>query len=160
MSMKPFESYLRAMVRKTRGPARSRPCGSRGVTLMELLVVLAIIAIISVIAVPMLLNQFAKAKVRTASVQVQELGTILDMYRLDVGGYPATADGLEALMTAPPGVDRWAGPYLGNREALTDPWGNSYGYQAPGDHGDYDLWSKGSDGVEGGEDFAADITSW
>lgn len=158
--MKSSENYVRALMRRIRRPARSRPCGSRGVTLMELLVVLAIIAIISTIAVPTIMNQFAKAKVRTAAVQVQQFGTILDMYRLDVGRYPSTTEGMEALMTAPPGVDRWAGPYLQNRAALTDPWGNPYEYRTPGDHGDYDLWSNGADGVSGGEERDADITNW
>lgn len=160
MLMKSSENYVRTLMRRIRRPARSRPCGSRGVTLMELLVVLAIIAIISMIAVPTIMNQYGKAKVRTAGIQVQQFGTILDMYRLDVGRYPSTADGMEALMTAPAGVDRWAGPYLQNRGSLTDPWGNPYGYRAPGDHGDYDLWSNGADGTEGGEDEDADITSW
>ena len=160
MLMKSFKNFLRALMLAIGRPAQNRPCGSRGVTLMELLVVLAIIAIISVIAVPELMNQFAKAKVRTASIQVQELGTILDMYRLDVGKYPSTVDGLEALVAPPPGTDRWAGPYLSNRAALTDPWGNPYGYRAPGDHGDYDLWSNGADGVEGGTGDGADIANW
>lgn len=132
----------------------------RGFTLMELMVVLLIIAAISAIAVPMYMNHLAKARVQTASVQVKQLGTILDMYRLDVGHYPSSAEGLQSLVTAPPGVDRWAGPYLKNKEALTDPWGDPYQYRSPGDHGKYDLWSNGADGTEGGEGENADITSW
>jgi general secretion pathway protein G len=127
---------------------------------MELLVVLAILALIAVIAVPLYLNQLSKSRIQTARIQVEQLGTILDMYRLDVGVYPSSADGLEALLTQPPGVDRWGGPYLKKRESLTDPWRRLYEYRAPGDHGDYDLWSNGADGTEGGEDEDTDITSW
>lgn len=158
--MKAFTEYPRALVRRALFKMRRRSCGSPGFTLLELLVVLAILAVIAVIAVPLYFNQLSKSKVQTASIQVKQLGTILDMYRLDVGRYPTTADGLEALMTQPPGVDRWSGPYLKDRGSLTDPWRNPYGYRGPGDHGDYDLWSTGADGVEGGEDEDADITSW
>jgi general secretion pathway protein G len=158
--MKAFSEYPRAFARGILFKRRNRPCGGPGFTLLELLVVLAILAIIAAVAAPLYFNQLAKAKVRAAEIQVQQLGTILDMYRLDVGGYPSTSDGLESLMTSPPGVDRWAGPYLKNRDSLTDPWGNPYGYRAPGDHGDYDLWSNGADGSEGGEDDNADIISW
>lgn len=127
---------------------------------MELLVVLAILAMIAVIAVPLYLNHLSRSRIQTAAVQVDQIGSILDMYRLDVGRYPSTADGLGALLIGPPGVERWAGPYLKKRESLTDPWGNPYEYRAPGDHGEYDLWSNGSDGTTGGEGEAADITSW
>lgn len=158
--MKSFTEIPRALVRRYLYKGRNRPCGSRGVTLMELLVVLAILAMIAVIAVPLYLNNLAKSKVQTARIQVEQLGTILDMYRLDVGSYPSTADGVDSLLTQPPGVDRWAGPYLKKRESLTDPWGRPYDYRAPGDHGDYDLWSNGADGVEGGAEDGTDITSW
>lgn len=158
--MKSFTDYLRAKVCRRSGKARRKACGSRGVTLMELLVVMAILATIAVIAVPMYLNHLSKSRVQAAGIQVEQLGTILDMYRLDLGHYPSTAEGLEALVTQPPGLDRWAGPYLKKRESLTDPWGNPYEYRAPGDHGEYDLWSNGSDGTTGGEGEAADITSW
>lgn len=158
--MKSCTEYSRAFARRALSKGRDRPCGNPGVTLMELLVVLAIMALIAVIAVPVFLNQLSKSKVNTASIQVKQLGTILDMYRLDIGSYPSTTDGLEALLTQPSGVDRWGGPYLKERQSLTDPWGQPYGYQSPGDHGDYDLWSTGSDKVEGGEGEAADITSW
>ncbi len=158
--MKSLTEYPRALVRRYLCKGRNRPCGSRGFTLLELLVVMGILAMMAVIAVPIYLNYFSRSQVQTAKIQVEQLGTILDMYRLDVGGYPPTADGLEALMTQPPGVDRWAGPYLKKRESLTDPWGRPYEYRAPGDHGNYDLWSNGDDGVSGGEDENADITSW
>ena len=133
---------------------------SRGYTLMELLVVMAILAAISVIAVPALLNQLSKSKIRTAGIQIDRLGAILDSYLLDVGRYPTQEEGLESLVSAPPGVDRWAGPYLKNNSALTDPWGAPYVYRSPGQHGKYDLYSLGADGAEGGDDEDADIKSW
>ena len=160
MSTKSFIETAGAVVRRILRATRNRPCGSPGVTLMELLVVLAILATIAVIAVPLYLNHLSRSRVQAAGIQVEQLGTILDMYRLDVGGYPSTADGLESLLTAPAGIDRWAGPYLKKRKSLSDPWGRPYEYRGPGDHGDYDLWSNGADGVEGGEDENADITSW
>ena len=160
MSMKSFIEYSRALTRKYLCKGPGRPCGSRGFTLMELLVVMAILALMAVIAVPLYLNHLSNSRIQTAKIQVEQLGTILDMYRLDVGGYPTTSDGLESLLTAPAGVDRWNGPYLRKRESLTDPWGKPYEYRSPGDHGAYDLWSTGSDKAEGGEDEAADITSW
>ncbi len=127
---------------------------------MELLVVLAILALIATVAVPMYLNHLTKSQIRTADIQIDRLGAILDAYLLDVGRYPTQEEGLEALVSAPPGVDRWSGPYLKNKEALTDPWGNAYVYRSPGRHGKYDLYSLGADGAEGGEDEDKDITSW
>lgn len=133
---------------------------SRGYTLVELLVVLGILALLTSVAVPMYLNHLSKSKMRTADIQIDRLGAILDAYLLDVGRYPTQEEGLEALVSAPPGVDRWAGPYLMNKEALTDPWGAPYHYQSPGQHGRYDLYSLGADGTEGGDGEDADVTSW
>lgn len=138
----------------------AHPAGSRGFTLLELLVVLMILAIIGLIAVPLVFNQLNKAQIQAARIQVDQLGTILDLYRLDVGRYPTEAEGLEALLTPPPGVDRWSGPYMKKKESVIDPWGGPYIYRLPGEHGDYDLYSLGADGAEGGEDENADITSW
>ena len=133
---------------------------SRGLTLMELMVVLLVLALIATIAVPMYLNYLTKSQIRTAGIQIDRLGAILDAYLLDVGRYPNQEEGLEALVSAPPGVDRWAGPYLRNKEALTDPWGAPYVYRSPGQHGKYDLYSLGADSAEGGEGDDKDITSW
>jgi len=160
VSTKSFIECLRATTRNYLRIRHNRPYGSPGVTLMELLVVLAILAMIAVVAVPLYLNHLSRSRVQTAGIQVEQLGTILDLYRLDVGAYPSTADGLESLLTSPPSADRWAGPYLKKRESLTDPWGGVYEYRSPGDHGNYDLWSNGADGAEGGEDENSDVTSW
>jgi len=132
----------------------------RGYTLVELLIVITILAGISVIAVPTYLNYLERSRIKTAGIQIDRLGTILDTYLLDVGRYPTQAEGLEALVSAPPGVDRWAGPYLQKKESLIDPWGTPFQYRSPGEHGKYDLYSLGPDGAEGGDGENADITSW
>ena len=133
---------------------------SRGYTLVELLIVITILAGISAIAIPTYLNYLEKSRIKTAGIQIDRLGAILDTYLLDVGRYPTQAEGLDALVTAPPGVDRWAGPYLTKKESLIDPWGTPFQYRSPGEHGKYDLYSLGADGAEGGDDENADITSW
>lgn len=163
----PTKSLVDSIFARIRRPlghsAKALPAtaaGSRGFTLLELLVVLMILAIIGLIAVPIVFNQLSKAQTQAARVQVDQLGTILDLYRLDVGRYPTEAEGLEALLTQPPGVDRWSGPYMKKKESVIDPWGNPYIYRSPGERGDYDLYSLGADGADGGEDENADITSW
>ena len=131
--------------------------GERGLTLLEMLAVLAIIALISALAAPQVIGYLDRSRVDTAEVQIKSLETILDMYRLDVGAYPPATDGLTALMAQPAGVDDWRGPYLQRDDALTDPWGNGYAYAVSDDGQTAQVFSYGSDGVEGGEGNAADI---
>ena len=100
------------------------------------------------------------AKSDTARLQIEDLGAALDLYNLENGRYPSTAEGLAALVTAPAGNTRWNGPYLKKPDVPRDPWGNAYQYRSPGDHGAYDLFSLGADGVEGGEGDARDVLSW
>lgn len=133
---------------------------SAGFTLLELLVVLAILGLLAVVATPQVLKYLGSAKHETAKVQVQNLGTALDLYRFEVGRYPTTQEGLTALVAAPPGTARWSGPYVKTRDSLTDPWGRPYGYRSPGQHGAYDLFSLGADGQPGGEGENRDATSW
>lgn len=137
-----------------------RPSREQGYTLIELLVVLAILGLLVAIAVPQLMKSLERAKSDTARVQVDKLASILDLYRLDLGQYPSEQAGLTALVEAPAGTERWNGPYLKNREALTDPWGRPYLYRSPGEHGEYDLYSLGADGKDGGEGNNADLTNW
>ncbi len=131
-----------------------------GFTLIELLVVLVILGLLAAFAAPQVLKYLGSAKTDAAEAQVQNISSILDLYRLEVGSYPSETDGLEALIEAPNDAARWNGPYVKKRDALTDPWGQIYGYRMPGEHGDYDVYSLGADQTEGGEGENRDITSW
>ena len=137
---------------------RSRQEG--GFTLMELLVVLAIIGLLAVLVAPRVIQYLGGAKVDTAKVQVDRLAGVLDLYRLETGSYPSQEEGLAILYDAPVNAANWNGPYIRNRDSLTDPWGNPYGYRYPGEHGEFDLYSLGADGREGGDGENQDITSW
>jgi general secretion pathway protein G len=131
-----------------------------GYTLVELLVVLAILGLLVALAAPRVIKYLGAAKSDTARIQIDKLGGVLDLYRLEIGRYPSEQEGLRALVEKPAQVDAWNGPYLKNRESLTDPWGNPYVYRMPGEHGDYDLYALGADSKEGGDDEDRDITSW
>ena len=135
---------------------RKRP--DKGFTLVELLVVMVIIGLIAALVGPRLFPKLGKGKQSAAKAQIELLGQALDQFRLDVGRYPATQEGLNALVTNP-GIEKWEGPYL-KKELPVDPWGRPYLYQQPGAHGEYDLYSYGSDGAQGGEGEAADVASW
>ncbi len=141
-------------------PGERRRRSEEGYTLVELLVVLAILGLLIAIAAPRLIHHLSAARVQTAHLQIQQLGSVLDIYKLDTGRYPTQQEGLQALVAAPPGEQSWNGPYLKTKDSLTDPWGHPYQYRFPGAHGDYDLYSLGADGREGGDGENADITSW
>ncbi len=130
-----------------------------GFTLIELLVVMVIIGLLAALVAPRFMRQEEKAKVKAARAQIELLGTALDTFRLDVGRYPTTQEGLVALRQQPPGLERWDGPYL-KKDVPLDPWGRPYIYHSPGDHGPYDLLSYGADGTPGGDGDNRDITSW
>lgn len=130
-----------------------------GFTLIELLIVMIIIGLLASLVGPRLFRHVDEAKVSTAKSQIELLGSALDSYRLDIGRYPTTEQGLEALRKEPSDVRNWNGPYL-SKGIPKDPWGNEYEYKCPGDHGDYDLWSYGADGEPGGEGDNADVKSW
>lgn len=131
-----------------------------GFTLLELLVVLAILALIATLAVPRVISALGKAKTDVARIQIESLATTLDLYRLDMGDYPAQEQGLRALVDRPADVQGWSGPYLTKADGLTDPWGHPYRYRYPGQHGPFDLYSLGSDNAEGGEGEASDVVNW
>jgi len=139
---------------------RGRSRGEGGFTLIEILVVITIIALIMSLVGPRVLNYLGESKVKAAKIQIQSLGSSLDLFNLDTGRYPTTAEGLTALVQSPGTIASWNGPYLKGGLVPNDPWGNAYVYRSPGEHGPYDIMSYGSDGQEGGTGTAADIVSW
>ncbi|WP_313080257.1 type II secretion system major pseudopilin GspG [Pulveribacter sp.] len=126
----------------------------RGFTLIELLVVLAILTLLAGLVGPRVLNQLGGAKSKTAAVQIADLDKSLELFKLDVGRYPTTEEGLEALVKRPGSVNGWAGPYL-KGGVPTDPWGNAYRYANSA--GKLDIVSLGADGAPGGDGENADI---
>lgn len=132
----------------------------RGFTLIELLVVLVILGLIAAFAAPQVIKYLGRAKTEAAGIQIERLSGVLDLYRLEVGRYPSTEEGLEALVERPIDAESWNGPYLKKADALIDPWGRPYVYRQPGEHGEFDLFSLGADGSEGGEGEDQDLTSW
>jgi len=132
----------------------------RAFTLVELLVVLLILGMISAFVVPQVMKYVGGARSEAAAIQIERLGGVLDLYRLDMRRYPGTDEGLLALVEAPSDAERWNGPYVKKAKSLIDPWGEPYQYLSPGDHGEYDLFTLGADGVDGGDGEDADVTSW
>jgi general secretion pathway protein G len=130
----------------------------RGFTLIELLVVIIVLGLLVGLVGPRLFGRVGQSKQAAAKAQIELIGAGLDQFRLDVGAYPNTSQGLDALQKNP-GVQNWNGPYL-KKSAPKDPWGNAYKYRAPGQQGEYDLWSEGADGSPGGEGENADVVSW
>lgn len=132
---------------------------SDGFTLLELLVVMVIIGLLAGFVAPQYFGQVAKSERKTARAQIVELEKALDHYRLDIGRYPSTEQGLAALTARPAEQPKWDGPYL--RKAVpVDPWGKPYSYRSPGQNGaDYDLLSFGRDGQAGGSGDNEDIAA-
>src|SRR5213594_1601039 len=130
-----------------------------GITLIELLVVMVIIAMFATIVGQRLFRNGEKSLQTTAKAQIGEFESVLDAFRLDVGRYPTTEEGLQSLRVRPGSLERWDGPYL-RKDVPLDPWQHPYVYRFPGQHGDYDLYSLGADAQEGGDGENADVTSW
>ncbi len=143
---------------------KNRTQFDRGFTLIELMVVIVILGILAAIIAPKIIGRTDEAKVTGAKIQIKNLETALKMYKLDNGQYPATEQGLEALVEKPAaGIipKNWReGGYLEKNKVPLDPWSNKYVYISPGTHGDFDIISYGADGVKGGEKYNADIESW
>ncbi|MEL7043763.1 MAG: type II secretion system major pseudopilin GspG [Pseudomonadota bacterium] len=136
-----------------------KPRRAAGFTLMELLVVLAILGLLMSLVGPQVLNQFGKAKTKTALVQIKDLEQALEMYKLDVGRYPSTAQGLVALVQKPGDAAGWNGPYLkGN--VPQDPWDRDYNYKFPGERAEVDIFTLGQNGAPGGEGEDTDVGNW
>jgi len=131
----------------------------KGFTLIELLLVMVIIGLLAALVGPRFFGQEKKARQRAAKGQIALFEAALDNYRLDVGRYPTTEQGLQALREKPDEVEKWDGPYL-KKAVPADPWGNPFAYESPSEHGDYAIISYGADGSPGGEDVDTDIVSW
>jgi len=131
-----------------------------GFTLLELLVVLGIIAMLAGIVGPQVMKHMGASKAKAAKVQIEDLSSALDMYKLDEGRYPTQQQGLSALIEKPSDAKRWNGPYLRKEKVPQDPWLQDYHYVYPGQHGKFDLFSYGADEKEGGEGEDQDINGW
>ncbi len=132
--------------------------GERGFTLVELLVVMVILGLLAALVVPAYLGRERKARSQAARAQIELFGTALDTFRLDVGRYPSSQEGL-AVLNEGRGIPGWDGPYL-KKLVPNDPWGRAFLYVSPGEHGEYDLFSYGADGAPGGDGDARDLASW
>ena len=123
------------------------------------MVVMVILALFATIVGQRLFRSVERGRQTTAKAQISEFETVLDLFRLDVGRYPANEEGLQALRVRPASLQNWDGPYL-KKDVPLDPWGHPYVYRFPGQHGEFDLMSLGADGQENGEGESADIVSW
>lgn len=138
---------------------RSRRHGENGFTLVEMLVVITIIGLIMSLVGPRVLNYLSESKVKAARIQIQSFSSALDLFYLDIGRYPSTAEGLAALVKPAAGLSAWNGPYLKGGNLPNDPWGKGYVYHSPGERSAYEIVSYGADGQEGGTGTASDITT-
>ena len=130
-----------------------------GFTLMELLVVLAILGLLMSLVGPQVLNQLGGAKTKTAGIQIKDLEQALEMYKLDVGRFPSTSEGLDALVKKPGNATGWNGPYLKSDVPL-DPWNREYNYKYPGERAEVDIFTYGANGSPGGDGEDSDVGNW
>jgi general secretion pathway protein G len=131
-----------------------------GVTLIEMMVVVTIIALFAALVLPKMLGQADRGRKTAARAQINAYMTAVGAYKLDIGNYPTTEQGLQALRVKPEGVENWEGPYL-QKDVGNDPWGHPYVYHYPGEHGDEpEIVCFGADGQPGGDGINADIVSW
>ena len=142
-----------------------------GMTLIEILVVLTLIGVVLGIVGSNYLGKSEQAKAKAAKIEIEQISQALDLFKLELGRYPSTQEGLQALVAAirgrptpsvaaPPGLANWAGPYWKKSTTPKDPWSHEYKYASPGTHGAYDIISLGADGVEGGEGANKDVNNW
>ena len=122
-----------------------------GFTLLEILVVIAILGLLIGLVAPAVLRQLGGARTSIARQSIERLSSVLDLYKLDVGSYPSTEQGLGALSTRPTGVTTWSGPYIKGDATPLDAWNHPYSYRSPSQRSghDYDLCSAGPDANAG-----------
>ena len=138
-------------------PASRTTTSEDGFTLVELLVVLVILVLLASIVGPRVIGYLQSSKAKTAHVQIESLVTSMELFHIDVGRYPTSAEGLDALVKQAGKAAGWNGPYLSKGSVPLDPWGQPYKYASPGKRGAFDIFSFGGDGKEGGTDEDADI---
>jgi general secretion pathway protein G len=127
-----------------------------GFTLMELVMVVVILGMIAALVGPGIMKKFTQSREQIAKIQISNIESGLQIYAFDMGRYPTTAEGLQALVQNPSGANSWRGPYL-EKGLPSDPWDMPYTYKSPGRQGDFDICSSGPDGVEGTDD---DVCNW
>jgi len=139
---------------------QKRRAAAAGMTLIEILVVLVLIGVVLGIVGGNFIGKGEKAKADAPRIEIGQISQTHDLYKLEVGRYPTTQEGLQALITAPAGVTNWNGPYWKRNTVPKDPWGNEYKYTSPAANGaPYEVVSYGADGKEGGEGPNKDISS-
>jgi general secretion pathway protein G len=141
-----FQSKFAVLWRRPKQGRARHQRSDAGYTLLELLVVMGILALLTAMATPQVMGYFSKAKTQTVQVQIQNIGTALELYYMENGSYPSADVGLKALVEAPAEAPRWNGPYIKKAQNLVDPWGNPYQYNYPVANGDYEVFSLGPKG--------------
>jgi general secretion pathway protein G len=138
---------------------KNRHHSAHGFTLIEILIVVVIIGLLASLVGPQLFKKVGSSRQKTAQAQMSMIETALKMFRLDIGRYPTTEEGLKSLVIKPESLRAWDGPYL-EKDVPLDPWGNSYIYKCPAEKSEYEIISYGADGKPEGDGENKDIKSW
>ena len=141
-----MKNGLAKLFRGRRSERWYRDRNDAGYTLLELLVVMGILAVLTAMATPQLMGYFGKAKTQSVQLQIENIGTALELYYMENGSYPSASVGLKALVEATPDAPRWNGPYIKKAKNLLDPWGRPYQYNYPVSSGQYEVYSLGPSG--------------
>lgn len=131
----------------------------RGFTLLEIVIVLIILGTVMAFVAPRIFGNLGKANQAMAKSRIEQISGQLEIFKLEVGRYPNSNEGLRSLMEKPAGMDKWNGPYVKDASILKDPWGNDFRYTSPGNGKPFDLVSLGADGKEGGEGEDKDVSN-